>query len=142
MAIIKFKNEVPSLIDTLLGREFFDFHNNAAEGSSLPAVNIKESNDAFTVEVAAPGMTKEDFKLSINNNVLVISSEKENEREETEGKYTRKEFSYASFQRTFTLPQSVDQEKVQATYKDGVLLITVPKREEAKVKPLRKIEIQ
>jgi len=112
-------------------------------GTTLPAVNIRESEDSYDVEMAAPGMKKEDFKIELDNNVLTISSEKTEEYEDNEKeKYSRKEFSYQSFQRSFNLPKEVvDEEKIKAHYRDGVLHLTIPKREEAKQKPPRKIQI-
>ncbi len=112
-------------------------------GSTLPAVNIRETEDAYEVEMAAPGMNKEDFKIELDNNILTISSEKTEEREEDgKEKYSRKEFSYQSFQRSFNLPKEVvDEEKIEAYYKNGVLHLSIPKREEAKQKPPRKIKI-
>ncbi len=112
-------------------------------GSTLPAVNIKETADDFQVEVAVPGKKKEDFNIELDQNVLTISSEQKSENEETsnDGRYTRKEFNYTSFKRAFTLPDSVQQDKIEAEYKEGVLNIKVPKREESKQKPKRMIAI-
>ena len=112
--------------------------------TTLPAVNIKETDDSYEVEMAAPGMKKEDFRIELDNNVLTISSEKSEEHEEHNGKekYSRKEFSYQSFQRSFSLPKEVvDEERIEAHYRDGVLHLTVPKKEMAKTKPPRKIKI-
>jgi HSP20 family protein len=136
----------PSLLDDFFMRDFFDSANMnfLKTGNTVPAVNIKESEDAFHLEVAAPGMAKEDFKIEINNNILSISSEKQTQKEEKDekGNYTRREFSYQSFRRSFTLPDRiVDSDKVTAQYLDGILHITVPKKEEAKPKPTKKIEI-
>lgn len=91
--------------------------------------------------MAAPGLKKSDFKLDLNNQVLSISTEKKEEHEEKEENYTRKEFGYTSFKRTFTLPDTVDDEKITANYQDGVLNILLPKKEEAKQKTARSIEI-
>ena len=113
-------------------------------GSTLPAVNIKETENSYEVEMAAPGLKKEDFKIELENNMLTISSEKTEEREEGDEKekYSRREFSYQSFQRSLSLPKEVvDEEKIKAHYKDGVLQLTIPKKEEAKQKPPRKIQI-
>ncbi len=112
-------------------------------GSTLPAVNIKETENDFQVEVAVPGKKKEDFTIELDQNVLTISSEDKNEKEETseDGRYTRKEFNYSSFKRAFTLPDTVEQEKIEAVYNDGVLNIIVPKREESKQKPKRMIAV-
>ena len=112
-------------------------------GTTLPAVNIRETEDSYEVEMAAPGMKKEDFKIELDNNILTISSEKTDEYEDNEKeKYSRREFSYQSFQRSFTLPKEVvDDEKIGAQYQNGVLRLTIPKKEEAKQKPPRKIQI-
>lgn len=112
-------------------------------GSTLPAVNIKETEDDFKVEVAVPGKKKDDFNIELDQNLLTISSEDKNETEEKseDGTFTRKEFNYTSFKRAFTLPDSVEQDKIKAVYKDGVLNITVPKREESKQKPKRMIAV-
>ena len=145
MTLVKFKNNslpvVPTFFDTLFGKDFFDynFQNNLA---TLPAANIKETKDEFILELAAPGMKKSDFKIEVNNNVLSISSEKENNKEESNEGFTRKEFSYHSFTRSFNLPQTVNKDAIAASYEDGLLNITIPKREEAKEKPARFIEIK
>ena len=110
--------------------------------ASLPAVNIVETEDQFAIEFAAPGLKKEDFKVNLDNNVLTVSSEKEDKEEDKNKNYTRREFNYSSFQRSFTLPDSANSEKISAEYKDGVLKIEIPKKEEAKVKPVREISIQ
>lgn len=108
---------------------------------TTPAVNIKESPDSFVVEMAAPGMKKSDFHVSFENNLLVIRSEVQESTNEDE-KYTRREFGYYSFQRTFSLPDTVDGEKIKAQYTDGVLMLTIPKKEEARQKPARVIQIK
>jgi HSP20 family protein len=138
-------NTLPGIFDDFFAKDLFDWNNAnfSMQGTSLPAVNVKETADSFEVEMAAPGMKKEDFKVELNNNVLTISSEKQNEHEEKEGeKYTRKEFSYQSFQRSFTLAkEAVDADKIQAKYDNGVLRLLIPKREEVKQKPSRLINI-
>jgi HSP20 family protein len=132
-------------LSDFMNREVFDWTNSnfSPTNTTLPAVNIKETEDHFTVEVAAPGMKKEDFNIELDNNLLTISSEKTDEREEKDGeRYTKREFSYQSFQRSFTLPQNmVMEEKIEAKYKDGVLHLIIPKKEEAKKKPRRTIKI-
>lgn len=110
--------------------------------ATLPSVNIAENNDGFKIEFAAPGLTKEEFNINLDNNVLTVGSEKKEEKEETKENFTRCEFNYSSFQRSFTLPDSANGEKISAEYKNGILYIEIPKREEAKVKPVREIEIQ
>lgn len=139
-------NGLPTLFDDFLNRDLFNWGqvNNSTTGTTLPAVNIRESAEAFFVEMAAPGMTKDDFKVELENNLLTISSEKENssETDHENERYSRKEFSYESFQRSFTLPKEVvDVEKINAKYTDGVLQLLIPKKEEAKQRPPRLIKI-
>lgn len=144
MTLVKFTNRYPSLIDRFLNSDIYDWSvgNYTNTDSTLPSVNIKEDNDGFEVEVAAPGMEKGDFNIELNNNTLTISSEKEIKNETNEGQaYTRREFSYQSFRRSFALPNSVDSEKIKAKYENGILNIVIPKREEVKPKPKRLIEI-
>jgi HSP20 family protein len=106
-------------------------------------VNVKETAESFEVEMAAPGMKKEDFKVELNNNILSISSEQKQEHEEKNNeRFTRKEFSYQSFHRSFQLSrEAVDADNIQAKYENGVLHLTIPKREEVKQKPSRLINI-
>jgi HSP20 family protein len=111
-------------------------------GDTTPAVNIRENDDEYTVEVAAPGLEKNDFKLELENDVLTISSEKEHRNEDSSEGYSRREFRYASFKRSFTLPENaVEDSKVKAEYTNGVLSVHLPKKEEAKPKPVRTIKI-
>ena len=133
----------PTVWEDFFDRDWFNTPSIAHTGVSVPAVNIKESDEGFGVEMAVPGMKKEDFKVDLDHNLLTISAEEKSEESEkdAEGKYTRREFNYRSFKRTFTLPESADAEKIQATYKDGVLAINIPKKEEAKPKPVKMIEI-
>jgi HSP20 family protein len=138
-------NPLPSLWDDLLARDLFDWGNSnfSMAGTTIPAVNVKETADSFEVEMAAPGMKKEDFKVELNNNVLTISSELKHENEEKDGdRYTRKEFSYQTFQRSFQLSkEAVDADNIKAKYENGVLHLSIPKREEIKQKPARLINI-
>lgn len=126
---------------------FDDFFNDEVFSNRLvgtvPSVNIKETEDTYFIELAAPGMKKDDIKIEADNNQLTISSEKEmrNEEKDENGKYTMREFNYQSFSRSFTLPESANAEKISANYKDGVLNISIPKKEEAKQKPVRTIKI-
>lgn len=108
---------------------------------SLPKVNIRETNDEYFIDMAVPGMKKSDFIIDIDNEVLSISAEHNVEEENTEGNFTRREFGYNSFKRTFTLPDSIDDQKIKAKYEDGILSIKLPKLEEAKPKPVRTIKI-
>ncbi len=136
---------LPSFWDNFFSKDLMDWgsSNFSTTDTTLPAVNVKESDDAFEIEVAAPGMSKEDFRVKLENNLLTISSEKKEEKKEEEkGHYTRREFSYQSFQRSFTIPESVvDGGKISAKYGDGILCITLPKKEEVKPKPAREISI-
>jgi HSP20 family protein len=132
------------IFDDFLSRELFNWgnDNHSATSTTVPSVNIRETADNYEVEVAAPGMDKKDFNITLENNLLTISSAKEKNSEQTGDKYTRREFSYQSFVRTFQLQKGVvDEDKIQAKYENGLLLLTIPKKEEVKQKPPRMIEI-
>jgi HSP20 family protein len=117
--------------------------NFSTTNTTLPAVNIKENDDQFVVLVAVPGMDKKDFKINLDNNILTIQSEKEIEKNEEKDNYTRKEYSYQSFKRSFTLPKNVvDSDNIEASYINGELEIKIPKLEIAKPKPVKLIEVQ
>ena len=138
------ENYLPSFFDRFWNNELMDWNNSnfSSTNTSLPAVNVRETNDDFFIEVAAPGMNKNDFKVNFNKNVLTISSEKENKKNETDDKYTRREFSYQSFQRSFTVPENaINGDKISAKYNDGILVVALPKREEVKPQPPREIKI-
>ena len=138
-------NDMPTLFNDAFARDFWNWglENNSVTNTTIPAINVKETNDNFEVEVAAPGMDKKDFKVELDGNMLTISSEKKNEWQDNDNeRYSRKEFSYQSFQRTFQLPKDVvDAEKIQAKYENGLLHLTIPKKEHAKQRPPRTIEI-
>ncbi|WPP50214.1 Hsp20/alpha crystallin family protein [Catalinimonas niigatensis] len=146
MTLVRYNNWLPKFFDDNFTKELehrFD-HNSYGSKSSIPAVNVKETKNAFELEVAVPGMKKDDFKVEINNDVLTIAAKQEDKKEEKDdnGKYTRREFHYHSFQRSFRLPKNqVDGDNIAAKYEHGVLYLNVPKREEAKEKPARLIEI-
>lgn len=145
MSLVRFSNQLPSMFDRFFEGDLFDWSNRnfSLTNTTLPSVNIKENADAFKVEVAAPGFEKSDFKLELNHDLLTIYSEKKIENETKEGEqFTKREFSYQSFSRSFTLPNTADGERIQASYDNGILNITIPKKEEAKPKPSRVIEIQ
>ncbi len=143
MNVLKRNNNVifPSIIDEMFKPDWLGGVQNF--GGLVPAVNIKETDTVFGIELAAPGKKKEDFNVEIDHNVLTISSEERSESNEKdgEGKYTRKEFNYSSFRRSFTLPETVNLDSINASYEDGVLHVTLPKKEEALPKPKRLIEI-
>ncbi|GAB4235671.1 MAG: Hsp20/alpha crystallin family protein [Ekhidna sp.] len=131
-----------SFFDDFLTRDLFDWSNwTDSSNSTVPRVNIVESNDDFRVEMAAPGMKKDDFHVELDNDMLTIYSEVQNEQTNEDKNYTRREFSYQSFRRSFHLPNTVEADKIEATYKDGLLSLVIPKKEEAKKKPARTIAI-
>ncbi len=145
MSLVKFSNQMPGLFDRFFENDLFDWSNRnySNTNTTLPAVNIKEDKDGFEVEMSAPGLDKKDFKIEINNKVLTISSEKTVENEAKEGElFTRREFSYQSFSRSFTLPETVEDNRIKAKYEKGILYVGIPKKEEAKPKPVRQIEIK
>ena len=117
------------------------FQSDIFSGVTLPQVNITETADNYSIDMAVPGLKKSDFNIDVEKDVLSISTELEDSRTQTEGQYTRKEFEYASFKRTFKIPDTVDSDKINASYTDGILRLNLPKREEAKEKPPRTIEI-
>lgn len=134
----------PSFFDNFLSRDLMDWNNSnfSRTNSTIPAVNIRENEESFVIEVAAPGLLRENFKVNFERNRLVISSELKEEKNESDRNYSRCEFSYQSFERSFSVPEgSVDGDKISAKYTDGILLVTLPKREEIKPKPAREIEI-
>ncbi len=129
MNLVKF-NQYPTFTDLLENIER-NFLGRVDETSGdIPAVNIKEENDKFVLELAAPGMKKDDFKINLDNYQLTISAETKNEKKEKEDSYTRREFVYNSFSRSFTLPKTIDIDKIKADYRNGVLDIVLPKKEE------------
>jgi HSP20 family protein len=126
-------------LSNLFDDDFFPVLTNRT--SSMPAVNIKENEKSFLLELAVPGMDKKNLKIDINEDVLTISSESSNESEEEKDGYKRKEFSYSSFCRSFYIPDNVNKEKIEANYKDGILNVELPKVEEEKNKITRQIKI-
>lgn len=147
MSLIKRENYSPTwpgIFNDFLNRDWYDWSNQnfSLTNTTIPSVNIKENENEFEVEMAAPGMTKDDFKIELNNSVLTISSEKQTENQSKEDKnVTRREFSYQSFSRSFTLPVIVETEKITAKYENGILRVNIPKKEEAKPKPLKQIKV-
>ena len=129
----------PSLLDEIFKLDWNGGIQNF--NSTIPAVNIKESETDFKLELFAPGLKKEDFNIEIDQQTLSISSEKQTEFEENKEQYSRKEFSFTSFKRTFNLPETVNFDAIEANYENGILNLTLPKKEEALPKPKRLIEI-
>jgi HSP20 family protein len=131
-----------NLIEDVFNRSIGDFIGSDL-AASVPAVNISENNDNFLLELAAPGLNKNDFNIAVEKDQLIVSAASENEKEEAEeGKWTRKEFNYTSFRRSFHLSEIVDAENIQAEYTNGILKLTLPKKEEAKAKEPRTIQIK
>jgi len=145
MTLVRYKNEIPGLLANFFNNDLenFGLSNFSATNTTLPSVNIKENPEGFEVEVAAPGFDKKDFNIELDGDVLTISSEKqiENETQENE-RFTKREFSYQSFTRSFTLPEVVESDKITAKYDNGILHITIPKKEEAKPKPVKQIAVK
>lgn len=137
---------INNFFDDFITKDLFDWtdRNFAALGSNLPSVNLKESDKKIEVELAAPGMKREDFKVEIDNHILRISSEKEEKKEEVCKKenYTRREFNYQSFSRTFNLPDTIDENKIEANYKDGILHVVIDKKEGTQKRTLKSIPIK
>ena len=144
MSLTKYSNSLPSLFDRFFENDMYDWSNKnfSDTNTTLPAVNIKANDEGFSVEMVVPGFEKTDFKIDLNNNLLTISSEKKIENELKEGEqFTRREYSYQSFSRSFTLPDTANGEEITAKYKNGILNVIIPKKEEAKPKPPKQIEI-
>ena len=139
-------NSFPMLFDDFFNQDLFNWNNSnfSDTNTTIPAVNIKETPEHYQVEVAAPGLTKQDFKVELDGNLLTISSEKTSQSEDggEDERYSRKEFSYQSFRTSFNLQKDVvDIDKIEAKYDNGLLQLMIPKKEEAKQKPPRLIRI-
>lgn len=124
----------PSLFDDFFKpwNEWFDDRRFLNRVNNVPSVNITENNNSYNVALAAPGLKKDDFKIDVDGNMLTISSEKEEKKEEKDDKYTRKEYSYSSFSRSFSLPEDVKEEAIEASYENGVLNLRLPRKENGK----------
>ena len=144
MSLVRLSNQFPTLFDRFFENDLFDWSNRnySTTDTTLPSVNIKESSEEFEVDLAAPGFVKSDFNIELNHDLLTISSEKKVENETKEGQqFARREFSYQSFSRSFTLPELVERDGITAKYENGILRVIIPKKEEAKPKPLKQIPI-
>lgn len=146
MSLIKRENYLPTwsnFFNDFMNRDWYEWSNQnfSLTNTTIPSVNIKENADEFEVEMAAPGMGKDDFKIELNNNVLTITSEKQSENNSEEKHITRREFSYQSFSRSFALPAIVETEKITAKYNSGILKVNIPKKEETKPKPMKQIQV-
>lgn len=124
------KPKFPAVIEKFLGKKITDEAAVGEEVSTVPSVNISDANKAFEVNIALPGLDKNDVKLEIKDNCLIISSEKQYDKEAKDKDWIRKEYGYASFQRMFQLPEIADHEKVQAEMKNGILSVKIAKKSE------------
>ncbi len=142
-ALTRLNESMPSVFDDFFKpwTDLFDSGRWNVRPMNVPAVNITEHPNEYLVALAVPGMKKEDFKISVDGNMLTISSEKEENKEDKNKKFTRKEYSYSSFSRCFSLPEEIKQEKINAKYEDGVLKISLPRKEEAKKPVAKKIAV-
>ncbi|MBK9735290.1 MAG: Hsp20/alpha crystallin family protein [Saprospiraceae bacterium] len=136
----------PAFFDDFFRRDLFDWNDkNFAEiGATLPSVNLKETDKEYHIELAVPGMKKDDFKIELENNVLTISSEKQEEKEEKgkDGNFLRKEFNYQSFYRSFTMPENTKEDSIVAKYNDGILNVSIGKKEPKKESKPKVISIK
>jgi HSP20 family protein len=133
------RNFRPFYMGSIFDNDFFPVM--STNTNSIPAVNIKEDEKSFMLDLAVPGIDKKDLKIDINEDLLTISSETKNDSEENKDGYKRKEFSYTSFCRSFQIPENVNREKIEANYKDGILSVSLPKFEEEKNKISRQVKI-
>jgi HSP20 family protein len=144
MALIK-RSEWPSFGGSLLSNYFDDdrfFNSPWLRGQEIPAINVKENDNSYEVEVAVPGYRKEDFNISVDNGLLTISAEHKQENEKKDDNYTRREFGYSSFSRSFRLPENVDQDDIQANFQNGVLTMNIKKNEKGRMKQTKSIQIK
>ncbi|CAG0950116.1 MAG: Hsp20/alpha crystallin family protein [Bacteroidetes bacterium] len=139
--LVKKTNEFfPSFIGNVFD-DMWNFDRLEKTSSFLPAVNISETDKSFNLEVSAPGFKKDDFKVSVEENVLSVSGEYKSENEEKNKNYTRKEFRSGSFKRQFTLPDTINLDEINATYNDGILKVELPKVDAAKLKPIKEVRV-
>jgi HSP20 family protein len=142
LPVIRNNSIFPGLVSNLFNDDFLNNFFDSRSGNTVPAVNIVEGKNDFKIEVAAPGLEKGDFKINVENDMLIVSADKEAKKENNDEKFIRREFSFTSFKRAFSLPEDVDAEKISASHKEGVLTISIPKKEEKKAAPSRAIEIR
>ncbi len=138
--LVNFNSGINSVFDDLFNNSLSNFVGSDF-ASNVPSVNISESPDDFKIELAAPGLQKGDFDINVEKNTLTVSAKKEVSSEVNKEKFTRKEFSYSSFSRSFQLPEGVESNAIEANYENGILGIVLPKKEEAKELPPRAIEV-
>lgn len=129
---------------SIFGRDMFDFDSNLVPtrlGITVPTANIKETPKEFKLELAAPGLERNDFNIEIDNHTMTVSAEKEHQKDEDGEGYSKMEYSFNSFRRTFSLPENIKEDKVEAKYEKGVLKIRIPKEKETELKPVHKIAV-
>jgi HSP20 family protein len=141
-SLVKKDNFFPSVLD-----DFFKPWNSWSDSDfekrfSMPAVNITENNDDYKINIAVPGLNKHDFKIDVDGNLLTISAEKEEKKDEKEKNFTRREYNYSSFSRTFTLPEGANADKIDATYENGELKLSLPKKEDTKKSATKSISVK
>ena len=141
-ALTRRNNLFPSFADEFSQSLNNLFDNDWDTKMTIPAVNVTENNNGYNITVAAPGMKKEDFRIDVNGRQLTISAETEQNKEDKEVDYTRREYNYSSFSRSFTLPDGVNEDKIAATYENGILKLSLPKKEEAKKLAVKTIEVK
>jgi HSP20 family protein len=145
MSLVK-RNEWPLLGNGSFLSDFFDnerfFDSDWLRNRALPAVNVKETEKNYEIELAVPGRSKKDFKISAENGILTISSEQKEEKQDKQKDYTRREFSYSSFARSFSLPENANEEEIQANYADGILKLEVAKKVITQPKTKKAIEVK
>lgn len=134
----------PTFWTDLFDNNWYNVPSPSQAGVSIPAVNIQDTANGFVIELAAPGVQKEDFSINFEKGLLTVSTEKKSESSETdkEGNYSRREFNYETFRRSFTIPNTANTERIEAKYENGILNISIPKKEEAKPKPAKLIEVK
>lgn len=140
MTLVKTKSALPSFFPSFWNDILEDDFN--AVNRNMPAVNIKETEASFELEFAVPGVGKKDFEINVDHDLLIVEAKKDEKNKRDDGQYTVREFNATSFKRTFTLPESVNMEKIRATYENGILRVSLEKKEEAKPQPKRMIEVK
>ena len=142
--LARLNEKMPTVFDDYFKpwNEWFDNSGLLSRAMNVPAVNITEHKDEYLVSLAVPGLKKNDFKIDVDGNMLTISSEREESKEEKDKKFTRREYNYSSFSRSFTLPEQIIREKIEAKYEDGVLKISLPCKEEAKKPSAKHIAVK
>ena len=136
------RSYVPAYWDDFFNDNFFNQLNSKNSNENRPAVNVAENDGGYTIEVAAPGIDRKAFNLEIENDVLTISTEKKDSKEEQKQNYLRREFNYQSFKRSFQLPETIDQEQINASHNAGILTLILPKKEEVVQEAPRQIEVK